>query len=170
MRWGRVLGGSPHPGANAIIGPGIEVMEGPEQLTLHVPEFCWDFILLDETDSPGLVLIDASPLEIAAAFVIHSHTPMARHIRSTYVYSWDRASPRPVAAQPPLAACMDYLRWVADHREPTYMDLLTQETNGQDDTAWRQHADSLSCLAAYRGLQALSGTRIATTGTCAAAC
>ena len=126
MRGGRVLGGGPHPGANASIGPGIHLIEAPEQLTLHIPEFGWDFVRLDEIDNPGLVLIDANPLEIAATFVIHSHTPMARHIRSTYVYAWDRASPRPVATQPPLAACMNYLRWLADHQEPTYVDLLTQ--------------------------------------------
>ena len=45
-----------------------------------------------------------------------------------------------------------------------------RQTNGQDDTAWRQRADSLSRLAAHRGLQALSGIPLDTTVTWAAAC
>ena len=43
-------------------------------------------------------------------------------------------------------------------------------TNGQDYTAWRQHAESLSRLAAHRGLQTLAGIPLAPTVAWAATC
>ena len=61
---------------------------------MTLPDFGWDFILVEYSGSQG-VLIHASDIDILATFVVHSHWPIVRVVRQTYLASGYRASEAP---------------------------------------------------------------------------
>ena len=106
--------------------PVIPVIEGcTEPMTLL--EFGWDFILVDYAGSQG-VLIHASSIDILATFVVHSHWPIVRVVRRTYLASGYRASVAPLNPATRYRACASFLLWLSQCNPRMYLELARQAT------------------------------------------
>ena len=123
MPWsGRVLGerGLPPP----PLLPAIPVIEGcREPMTLL--DFGWEFIIIDDDGSQG-VLIHASNIDILATFVVHSHWPIVRVVRRTYLASGYSASAAPWNPATRYRVCAAFLLRLSQCNPRMYLEVARQ--------------------------------------------
>ena len=88
-------------------------------------DFGWEFILVDYAGSQG-VLIHASDIDILATFVVHSHWPIVRVVRRTYLASGYRASTAPGNPATKYRVCAAFLLRLSQCNPRMYLEVARQ--------------------------------------------